>query len=97
MKFAFDVMGVEKLIAFVNEQNQYFFKLLLYVGFRLMKMKPKGNGQHNRLMLSIMKDDFDEMLKKNYKKLMKNKFYNSFLLEAYRENIKSSISTNSVP
>ena len=53
MKFAFDVMGVDKLLAFVNEQNQYFYKLLLYVGFRLIKMKPKGNGLHNRLMLSI--------------------------------------------
>jgi hypothetical protein len=94
MKFAFDIMGLEKLLVFVNEQNQYFFKLLLYVGFRLIKMKPKGIGQHNRLMLSILKEDFDEMLKKNYKKLMKNKFYNSFLMEAYhRDNIMNSISS----
>lgn len=41
-------------------------------------------------MLSIMKEEFDELLKKKYKKIMKNKFYNSFLLDAYRENSKSS-------
>lgn len=54
MKFAFDVMGIEKLIVFVNEQNQYFCKLLMWVHFRLIKMKPKAQGaSFNRLMLSI--------------------------------------------
>ena len=90
LKFAFDIMSLEKLLVFVNEQNQYFYKLLQYAGFRLIKMKPKTNGQHNRLMLSITKEDFDAMMKKNFKKLMKNKFYNSFLMEAYRDGVKSS-------
>jgi hypothetical protein len=59
MKFAMEVMGLEKLIVFVNEQNQYFFKLLLYVGFRLIKMKPKtGAGLHNRMMLCITNDEY---------------------------------------
>jgi hypothetical protein len=46
MKFAFQIMELEKLIVFVNEPNQYFYKLLLYVGFKMVKVKPKGNGKY---------------------------------------------------
>jgi RimJ/RimL family protein N-acetyltransferase len=41
IKFAFNVMDVEKLVAFVFEANQYFYKLLIYIGFKLNKIKPK--------------------------------------------------------
>ena len=44
MKFAFEVMGLEKLLVFVNEHNQYFCKLLMWLHFRLIKMKPKVHG-----------------------------------------------------
>ena len=85
MKFSFEVMCLDKLVVFVNEPNQYFFKLLLYVGFRLIKMKPKGSaGKFNRFVVSISKEDFEVTYTKNYKKIIKNKFYNSFLLESYR-------------
>jgi hypothetical protein len=84
-------MDLERVITFVNEINQYFFKLLLFVGFKLVKMKPKGkNGKHNRLMLCMMKEDFEELMKKNYKKVLRNNFYNSFLVNAYRENIRTT-------
>jgi RimJ/RimL family protein N-acetyltransferase len=53
MKFGFDVMDLEKILVFVNEPNQYFYKLLLYIGFRLLKIKPKGNSRFSRLMVSI--------------------------------------------
>ncbi|CDW87475.1 UNKNOWN [Stylonychia lemnae] len=86
MKFAFDVMGLEKLIVFVNEQNQYFCKLLMWVHFRLIKMKPKAHGMYNRLMLSILKEDFQELISKHYKKIIKNRFYNSFMHDNYRDN-----------
>lgn len=86
MKFAFEVMGLEKLVVFVNEQNQYFCKLLMWVHFRLIKMKPKAHGMYNRLMLSINKDDFYELVTKNYKKIIKNRFYNSFMHDNYVEN-----------
>ena len=86
MKFAFEVMAIEKLIVFVNEQNHYFFKLLLYVGFRLIKMKPKQNGQQVRLMLSILRDEFDEIMRNKAKKIVKNKFYNAFVTDKYLEN-----------
>ena len=95
MKFAFEVMKLEKLIIFVNEPNQYFFKLLLYVHFRLIKMKPKNGGAYNRLMLSMSREDFDELMTKHYKKLIKNKFYNHYIMEHYRDNIYSSVSSNS--
>lgn len=75
---------LEKLIAFVNEPNTYFYKLLLYVGFRLIKMKPKGKGRFARLMVSITKEDFELNYQQNYKKIVKNKFYNSFLLDSFR-------------
>jgi len=94
MKFAFDIMKLEKLIIFVNEPNQYFFKLLLYVHFRLIKMKPKNNGAYNRLMLSMNREDYDELMQKHYKKLIKNKFYNHYIMEHYRDNLQSSLSSN---
>ena len=85
MKFAFDIMNLDKLIVFVNEQNQYFYKLLLWVHFRLIKLKPKQNGLFNRFMLSMLKEDFQEFMSKHYKKVIKNKFYNSFLNENFKE------------
>lgn len=91
MKFAFQVMGLEKLIVFVNEQNQYFCKLLMWVHFRLIKMKPKAHGMFNRLMLSILKEDFEELMTKHYKKIIKNRFYNSFLMDNFRENTSNTL------
>lgn len=83
MKFAFEVMGIEKLIAFVNERNQYFYRLLLYVGFRLIKLKPKNHGLDNRLMLSIIREDYDKIMNtKTYNRIIKNKFYNNYLQNA---------------
>lgn len=80
MKFVFDVMNIDKLIAFVNERNQYYYKLLLYVGFRLLKLKPKNHGQDNRLMLSIVREDYEKVTsKKSYNRIVKNKFYNNYL------------------
>ena len=58
----------------------------MWVHFRLIKMKPKVHGMYNRLMLSIMKDDFQELISKHYKKIVKNRFYNSFMHDNYREN-----------
>lgn len=44
-------------------------------------------------MVSIMKEDFELNYRKNYKKIVKNKFYNAFLMETYRANMKSSLSS----
>lgn len=33
-----------------------------------------------------MKDDFQELISKHYKKIIKNRFYNSFMHDSYREN-----------
>jgi RimJ/RimL family protein N-acetyltransferase len=83
MKFAFDVMNIDKLIAFVNERNQYFYKLLLYVGFRLIKLKPKNHGLDNRLMLSIVREDYEKVTStKSYNRIIRNKFYNNYLHNA---------------
>ena len=96
MKFVFDVMEIDKLIVFVNERNQYFYKLLLYVGFRLIKMKPKNHGEDNRLMLSIIREDYEKVIStKSYNRIIKNKFYNNYLQNAQRDKIGSSLSTNS--
>jgi len=78
-------MKIDKLITFVNENNQYFFKLLLYVGFRLIKMKPKGSGLHNRLMLSIVREDYNKVTSpKMYNKIIRHKFYNHYVSESHR-------------
>lgn len=85
IKFSFDIMDLEKLVVFVNESNQYFYKLMLYVGFRLIKMKPWGShSKHNRLMVSLLREDFNKNIDKLYKKIKRHKFYNQFIAESYK-------------
>lgn len=46
-------------------------------------------------MLSIVREDYDKVMgEKSYKKIIKNKFYNRYIMECYREKMKSSFSTN---
>lgn len=52
MKFAFDTMDLDKLIVFIKEDNEYYSKLLIYLGFKLMKIKYKSNGL-NRMQLGL--------------------------------------------
>lgn len=47
-------------------------------------MKPKGNGKFNRLLVTVLKEEFDKNFEKYYKKVQKNRFYNSFLQKSYR-------------
>jgi hypothetical protein len=63
----------------------------MWVHFRLIKLKPKAHGLFNRLMLSILKEDFEELMKKHYKKIIKNRFYNSFLMDNFRENASNAL------
>ena len=85
MSFAFEELDIERLITFVNETNNYLYKLFLYVGFRLLKKKPAAPGaKGTRLMLVILKEDFERNLQKSYQKLSKKKFYNSFAIDSYR-------------
>lgn len=68
----------------------------MWVHFRLIKMKPKAHGMYNRLMLSILKDDFQELISKHYKKIIKSRFYNSFMHDNYRENNQYLINPGSL-
>jgi hypothetical protein len=58
----------------------------------MVKVKPKGNGKYIWYMVCIVKEEFELNYTKNYRKIIKNKFYNSFLLESYRAQMKSSLS-----
>ena len=37
-------------------------------------------------MLSITKEDFQELMDKHYKRVVKNRFYNSYVYDNFREN-----------
>ena len=69
---------------------------MLYVGFRLIKLKPKNHGRDNRLMLSVVREDYEKVMStKSYNRIVKNKFYNKYLQHAQRDKLGSSLSTNS--
>lgn len=51
LKFAFDTMGLNKLSTLIFETNTYFLKLLLYIGFKLVKLKPRAEDGTRRMIL----------------------------------------------
>ena len=53
LKFAFDVMGLQKLSTLVFETNNYYLKSLLYMGFKLIKLKPKADDGTRRMLLQM--------------------------------------------
>ena len=60
----------------VFETNNYYLKLLLYIGFKLIKLKPRAEDGSRRMILSITKEQFEKMNEEgSIEKIMASKFY----------------------